>query len=140
MKTKKILLIAAAVFVAILVIIMSVMLFTNFNSLHKGEEKVETAIYPVDDNFQTNLKDSRRIISLSVKVEIVEDKELLKDLDRRKPEMRSKILDIIRAKTIEEVDGSAGKQALEKEILTCVRSIFGKDRVVNVYIDDMVVQ
>ena len=77
---------------------------------------------------------------MNLQIEVIDDKKVLNTMDERNAELRSKILDIIRDRTLEEVEGTEGKQLLEKEILRCVQGLFDKDKVFNVFIDDIVVQ
>ncbi len=137
MKGKKIILIV------LLLIVVVALSFTGallYSKAMPKEKKVDTIIYSVGSKFQTNLKESRSIISLNLQLEVEEDKKLLASLEERNPELRSRILDIIRDKTVEDVAGTAGKRMLEQEILSCLRSIFGKDKIIDAFIDDIVVQ
>ncbi len=107
------------------------------NAETAGEFK--TIIVPEGNKYQTNLKGTRSIISLDFQAEVREDKELLYKMEQRKPEARSKVLDILRDKTVEDTEGTAGKKALEREILNCYRSLYGDTSIINIYIDDIVV-
>lgn len=127
----------------LLIIVVAVLSFGGaylYSKISTKEKKVETIIYSTGSRFQTNLKDSRSIISLNLQMEVAEDKKLLASLEERNPELRSKVLDIIRDKTVEDVEGTTGKQMLEKEILSCIKGIFDKDKIFNIFIDDIVVQ
>ena len=103
-------------------------------------EDAKTVIIPASDRFQTNLKGTKSIISMNVYLEVVEDKKLLEAIKIRDPEARSKVLDILRDKTLEDVEGTVGKKALEKEILNCYRSLYGQASIICAYIDDIVTQ
>ena len=65
---------------------------------------------------------------------------ILLAIDTRDSEARSKVLDILRDKTWEDVEGTVGKKSLEREILNCYRSLYGQSRIISVYIDDIVTQ
>jgi len=134
-KGKKILLISISV---IIIMIIAVVVFYSQASIE--EKEIETMIYSPGSKFQTNLKDSRSLISISIQIEVVDEKKFLVSIEERNPELRSKILDILRDKTVEDVNGRTGKKMLESEILACLRKMFDKDMVVNLYIDDIVVQ
>ena len=102
-----------------------------------GEDKVmKTVIIPASDKFQTNREGTRSIISMNVYLEVVEDKKLLETIEMR-TEARSKVLDILRDKTWEDVEGTVGK-SLEKEILNCYRALYGQSRIISAYIDEIV--
>jgi flagellar FliL protein len=137
MKGKKIFVVILIVLITVAAASSSVYFYMRQDS---EEKKIETVIVSLGDKFQTNLKDSRSIISINLQVEVQKDKKLLLTLQERNPEIRSRVLDILRDKTAEDVNGTLGKQSLEKQILQYLQASFGKDRVVSVFIDDIVVQ
>lgn len=128
--------------IIMLVILAGVIVFAavyTYMSINAGRQD-KTVIIPTGGKFQTNLKDSRNIILLSYQVEVERDKKLIALIEERSTQIRSKVLDILRDKTVEEVEGTQGKTALEKEILQYYHSLFDNDRITNVFIDDLVVQ
>lgn len=143
MKGKNILFILLAFVVMVVVVFIAVYIVTG-SMAAKGEvgddKKMKTVIVPASDRFQTNLKGTRSIISMNVYLEVVEDKKLLETIETRDPEARSKVLDILRDKTWEDVEGTVGKKSLEREILNCYRTLYGQSRIISVYIDDIVTQ
>ncbi len=104
------------------------------------QEDVKTVIIPINGSFQTNLKGSKSIISVNYQIEVIDDKKFLAIMNERDPEARSKVLDILRDKTNEDVNGTRGKKELEQQILQCYRSMFGQAKIINIYIDDIVTQ
>jgi flagellar FliL protein len=126
----------AVVFAAVFIVTGSMM---DKREGSKAEE-TKTVIIPASDKFQTNLKGTRSIISMNVYLEVVEDKKLLETIEMRDPEARSKVLDILRDKTWEDVEGTVGKKSLEREILNCYRALYGQSRIISVYIDEIVTQ
>jgi flagellar FliL protein len=143
MKGKNILFILLAFVVMVVVVFIAVYIVTG-SMAAKGEvgddKEMKTVIVPASDRFQTNLKGTRSIISMNVYLEVVEDKKLLETIETRDPEARSKVLDILRDKTWEDVEGTVGKKSLEREILNCYRTLYGQSRIISVYIDDIVMQ
>ncbi|HOC09700.1 MAG: flagellar basal body-associated FliL family protein [Clostridiales bacterium] len=143
MKGKNILFILLAFVVMVVVVFIAVYIVTG-SMAAKGEvgddKEMKTVIVPASDRFQTNLKGTRSIISMNVYLEVVEDKKLLETIETRDPEARSKVLDILRDKTWEDVEGTVGKKSLEREILNCYRTLYGQSRIISVYIDDIVTQ
>ncbi|MBA1333863.1 MAG: hypothetical protein HPY66_0256 [Firmicutes bacterium] len=137
MKGKKIILLILTLVAVIFITAAGVYVYT---SRTPAEKKTETIILSIGDKFQTNLKDSRSIISISIQLEIQKDKKLMQTLEERNAEIRSKILDILREKTVEDVNGKTGKQNLEMQTLQYLQQSFGKEKVVSVFIDDFVVQ
>jgi flagellar FliL protein len=143
MKGKNILIILLAFVVMVVVVFIAVYIVTG-SMAAKGEvgddKEMKTVIIPASDKFQTNLKGTRSIISMNVYLEVVEDKKLLETIEMRDPEARSKVLDILRDKTWEDVEGTVGKKSLEREILNCYRTLYGQSRIISVYIDEIVTQ
>ena len=143
MNGKNILFILLAFVVMVVVVFIAVYIVTG-SMAAKGEvgddKEMKTVIVPASDRFQTNLKGTRSIISMNVYLEVVEDKKLLETIETRDPEARSKVLDILRDKTWEDVEGTVGKKSLEREILNCYRTLYGQSRIISVYIDDIVTQ
>jgi flagellar FliL protein len=143
MKGKKILIIILAFLVMVALVFAAVFIVTG-SMMDKREggkaEESKTVIIPASDKFQTNLKGTRSIISMNVYLEVVEDKRLLETIEMRDPEARSKVLDILRDKTWEDVEGTSGKKSLEREILNCYRALYGQSSIISVYIDEIVTQ
>jgi len=143
MKGNKILIIVLAFLVMVAVVFAAVFIVTG-SMMEKREggkaEKAKTVIIPASDKFQTNLKGTRNIISMNVYLEVVEDKKLIETIELRDPEARSRVLDILRDKTWEDVDGTVGKKSLEREILNCYRALYGQSSIISVYIDEIVTQ
>ena len=143
MKGKNILIILLAFVVMVAVVFAAVFIVTG-SMMDKREgskaEETKTVIIPASDKFQTNLKGTRSIISMNVYLEVVGDKKLLETIEMRDPEARSKVLDILRDKTWEDVEGTVGKKSLEREILNCYRALYGQSRIISVYIDEIVTQ
>jgi len=105
-----------------------------------SNKEVKTVIVPGNSKFQTNLKGARSIIIFSYYIETLKDKKLLQVLEEWDPEARSRVLNIIRDKTAEDVTGTQGKISLEREILDCYRPLYGKEGIINIYIDDLITQ
>jgi flagellar FliL protein len=141
MTGKKLFKLLSVLLVAVIIVFAAAFLITGGGMAAKGEDgESKTAIIPASDKFQTNLKGTRSIISMSVHLEVIEDKKLLGTIKIRDPEARSRVLDILRDRTAEEVNGTEGKKALERDILSCYRSLYGESNILSVYIDDIVVQ
>ncbi len=143
MKEKTLLIIILSIVLTGVLVTMAVLMIMG-NGIPIGNSdgtavEIKTVIVPGDNKYQTNLKGTRSIISLNFQTEILEDKELLYTMEQRKPEARSKVLDILRDKTVEDTKGTEGKKALEREILNCYRALYGDTSIINIYIDDIVV-
>lgn len=144
MSEKKLLIILIA-FVSVGILLFVSLFFIYGGGIAVNEKtnmpkETKTVIIPGSSKFQTNLKGTRNIISLSFQIEILEDKKLLAIMDNREPEARSRVLNILRDKSVEDTNGTQGKIALEKEILNCYRSLYGETSIINIYIDDIVIQ
>jgi flagellar FliL protein len=141
MTGKKLFKFLSVLFVAVIIVFAAAFLITGGGMAARGEAgESKTIIIPASDKFQTNLKGTKSIISMSVHLEVIEDKKLLGTIKIRDPEARSRVLDILRDKTIEEVSGTEGKKTLEREILGCYRSLYGQANILSTYIDDFITQ
>jgi flagellar FliL protein len=125
-----------------LVIIAGIIIFVAVYSFlgAKAADNEKTVIIPTGPKYQTNLKDCNSILLISYQIEVKEDKKLLAQIEERNTEVRSRVLDILRDKTREDIEGTRGKTNLETEILKYYHTLFGEDEILNVFIDDIVVQ
>ena len=144
MKGNKLIIFALALVVTGVLILVAVLIVVGSDSISIGEagsnKEVKTVIVPAKGEFRTELIGARSFIYMNIHIETIEDKKLLEVMERRDPEARSKVLDILRDKTVEDVNGTQGKISLEREILDCYRSLYGKEGIINIYIDDIIIQ
>jgi len=96
-------------------------------------------MYSFDESFISNVKDSNRILKVTIKMELSNSKiqEIVK---ARNPEIRHEINLLLRGKTEEDLKGSEGQSNLQKEILNVTRKLLNTEKVLNVYFDEFIIQ
>lgn len=96
-------------------------------------------MYSFDESFVSNIKDSRRILKITISIELANKKieELVK---AREPEIRNEINSILRSKNEQNLEGAEGQTKLQKQILESIRSIIKSEKVLNVYFNEFIIQ
>lgn len=112
--------------------------FFYFNYTSKPA-KIVYYNYSPGDEFVTNLKGDNKFVKAGIELEVY-DKNVLTELKDQNPKIRNVILQILRNKTPQDLDGSAGQVKLQNEIKTEINKILGADKITNVYFDDFIVQ
>lgn len=141
---KKNIILIAIIILLLLVIISGIIVYMIFSgkSAKKVEEprKIDKNVITVTvgDSFVNNVKDSKKMCKLTLKLEI--DKKIEALIVNRESEIRDKINLIIRSKTEFDLAGQEGQLKLQKEILQAIRKILNSDKVLNVYFDEFIVQ
>ncbi|AGB19052.1 flagellar basal body-associated FliL family protein [Thermoanaerobacterium thermosaccharolyticum] len=114
----------------------SAFFYFNYNS---KPAKIVYYNYSPGDEFVTNLKGDDKFIKAGVELEVY-DKNVLNELKDQNPKIRDAILQILRNKTAQDLEGSAGQAKLQNEIKNEINKILGADKITNVYFDDFIVQ
>lgn len=142
MNNKNILLILTVI-VLLLIIVLGVAFYMISSKTLSSEEKTirldkNIVMYSFDDSFISNVKDSRRILKIIVKIEI-ENNKIQKLIEAREPEIRNEINLILRSKTEQDLEGSEGQTKLQKQILDCIKGIIKTEKILNVYFDEFII-
>jgi len=82
----------------------------------------------------TNLKKSHIIIIQGA------EKKTVKILEERTPQIRDLIIQILRGKTDQDVEGPEGQEKLKNDIKNQINKIIGERKIVNVYFEEFIVQ
>ncbi len=133
------------IIVIILIIVITFGLTVFFMQKNIGGEEESLKInkniimYSFDESFISNVKDSNRILKVTIKLELSNSKiqEIVK---ARNPEIRHEINLLLRGKTEEDLKGSEGQSNLQKEILNVTRKLLNTEKVLNVYFDEFIIQ
>lgn len=142
MGKRKILIMTVAALSLIIMISLAAILLTRGNSIKKEEMiKIDKNIkmYSFEDSFVTNLKDSKKILKATIKLELSNSK-IEEVVDARNPEIRNEINLILRGKNEEDLNGSEGQTMLQKEILETLRKLLKTENILNVYFDEFIIQ
>jgi flagellar FliL protein len=116
---------------------------------HSGEPKKPAAAAPKPligalwslDPFIVNLADNQgeRYLKLVMQLEVA-DPTVSAELEQLKPKLRDNILDLLTAKTYNELMEGGGKQKLREEIVSRLSSFVAKGKIVRVYFTEFVIQ
>lgn len=89
--------------------------------------------------FTVNLAGGRRFIRLNLTVEI-SNEDVIKELKKRKPQVRDTVISILRGKKEKDVNSNSGTRALRQEIRKKVNEFVSNGKVSNVFFTEFVVQ
>lgn len=141
---KKNIILIAIIILLLLIIISGIIVYMLVNSQTKQTKEEPRKIdknlimVTVGDSFVNNVKDSKKICKVTLKIEI--NKKIEELVANRESEIRDRINAIVRSKTETDLAGQEGQIKLKKEILTAVQNILKTRDVVNVYFDEFIVQ
>jgi flagellar basal body-associated protein FliL len=101
-------------------------------------DKDMTMVAIGEEPFVNNVKDSKKICKVTLKVET--NKETAELIEYRSAEIRDKINALIRSKTEEDLAGREGQEKLQKEIVAIIQKIIKTEEVKNVFFEEFIVQ
>lgn len=143
MEKNKVILIA--IIILLLFIILSGIILYIF-VLNKPEEpKVkeitidkEVVLYEFGSSFVNNVKESKKMTKLTVKLDV--EKKLVELLDNRKSEIIDKINLLMRSKIEVDLAGKEGQLKIKAEIQDIIKKTLSTEKKVVVYIEEIIVQ
>ena len=140
---KRNIILIAVIILLLLVIISGIIIYMIFNKPKEVKEepiKIDKNLMMVaiGDSFVNNVKESKKICKLTLKLEI--DKEVAELVTYRKSEIRDRINAILRAKTEADLAGKEGQERLQKEIVETIQKIINSKKIKSVYFDEFIVQ
>ncbi|SHJ05825.1 flagellar basal body-associated FliL family protein [Lutispora thermophila] len=141
MKKNNILLIIVVVLLIVVIALGVALITAQSNSENDESIKVNKNItmYSFDQSFVSNVKDSNKILKVTVQLELANSK-VQEIISARNPELRHEINLLLRSKTEEDLKGAEGQSNLQKEILSVVRKLLNSDKILNVYFDEFIMQ
>ena len=140
---KKNIILIAVIILLLLVIVSGIIIYMILNTPKEVKEEPikidkDLMMVTIGDSFVNNVKDSKKICKLTMKVEI--NKDVAELITYRESEIRDKINSMIRSKTEADLEGKEGQEKLQKEIVTAIQNIINSKKVKNVYFDEFIVQ
>jgi len=139
---KKNILLIIVIILLIIITIGITALFMQKNTTNEEEAiKIDKNIkmYSFDSPFISNVKDSNKIIKVTIRLELSNSK-IEEVINARSPELRHEINLLLRGKTEGDLKGSEGQSNLQKEILGVTRKLLNTEKVLNVYFDEFIIQ
>lgn len=102
----------------------------------------ETSYYTPGDYFVTNIKDSTRLLKVTIVLEVVSTKteEVTENLTENNHVIRDIILSTLRNKTEEDLRDVSSQDALRKEIVDNLKKQMGIDYLTTLFFNDFVIQ
>lgn len=98
----------------------------------------EIILYDFGSSFVNNVKESRKIAKLTVKMDV--DQKLVELLDNRKSEIIDKINLLMRGKTEADLAGKEGQLKIKSEVRDIVKKTLSTEKKIEVYIEELIVQ
>lgn len=140
---KKNIILIAVIILLLLVIVSGIIIYMIFNTPKEVKEepiKIDKNLMMVTigNSFVNNVKDSKKICKLTLKLEI--DKEVAELVTYRESEIRDKINALLRAKTEADLEGKEGQEKLQTEIIATIQKIINSKKIKSVYFDEFIVQ
>ena len=143
MEKKKFVLVA--IIILLLFIILSGIILYIF-VLNKPEESSikeitidkEMILYEFGSSFISNVKDSKKITKLTIKLDV--EKKLVELLDNRKSEIIDKINLLMRGKGELDLAGKEGQLKIKAEVQDIIKKTLSTEKKVVVYVEEIIVQ
>lgn len=140
---KKNIILIGVIILLLLLIISGIIIYMILNNQKEVKEepiKIDKniMIVAIGDSFVNNVKDSKKICKITMKVEI--NKEVAELVTYRESEIRDKINSLVRSKTEADLAGKEGQEKLQKEIVGLIRKIINSEEIKSVYFDEFIVQ
>ncbi|MDF2845929.1 MAG: flagellar basal body-associated protein FliL [Herbinix sp.] len=134
-----------AIIILLLFIILSGIILYIF-VLNKPEEPInkeitidkEIVLYEFGSSFVNNVKDSKKMTKLTVKLDV--DQKLVVLLDNRKSEIIDKINLLMRGKVEQDLVGKEGHLKIKAEVQDIIKKTLSTSKKVVVYVEEIIVQ
>jgi flagellar basal body-associated protein FliL len=134
-----------AIIVLLLFIILSGIILYIF-VLNKPEEPAikeitidkEIVLFEFGSSFVNNVKDSKKMTKLTVKLDV--DEKLVELLENRKSEIIDKINLLMRGKVEQDLVGKEGHLKIKAEVQDIVKKTLSTDKKIIAYIEEIIVQ
>ena len=98
----------------------------------------DVVLYEFGSSFVTNVKESRRMCKLTIKLEV--DAKLVELLDYKKSAIIDKINLIMRGKTEDDLAGIEGQMKIKAEIRDAIKKIISTEKKIEVNVEEFIVQ
>ena len=80
-----------------------------------------------------------KVLKVTMEFEL-DNGELIKELDRRKPQIRDNLIALLSSKTVSEISSLQGKRNLQREIIYKINSTVSSGKIKNVFFTEFVMQ
>lgn len=90
-------------------------------------------------NLSTNGSPGARYVRSGIVLE-VDSEKTVRELGRREPQVKDRIISIVRLQTTESIAGAEGQEQLRRSLVDSLNELLSDGRVVQVWFTDLVVQ
>lgn len=98
----------------------------------------EMILYEFGNSFVSNVKDSKKITKLTIKLDV--EKKLVELLDNRKSEIIDKINLLMRGKGEMDLAGKEGQLKIKAEVQEIIKKTLSTEKKIVVYVEEIIVQ
>lgn len=98
----------------------------------------EMILYEFGSSFVSNVKDSKKITKLTIKLDV--EKKLVELLENRKSEIIDKINLLMRGKSELDLAGKDGQLKIKAEVQEIIKKILSTEKKIVVYVEEIIVQ
>lgn len=134
-----------AIIILLLFIILSGIILYIFVLNKPSEPKIkeitidkDIILYEFGNSFVNNVKDSKKITKLTLKLDV--DQKLVGLLDNRKSEIIDKINLLMRNKDEKDLSGKEGQLKIKTEVQDIIKKTLSTERKIVVYVEELIVQ
>ena len=134
-----------AIIILLLFIILSGIILYIFVLNKPEESKIkeitidkEIVLYEFGSSFVNNVKDSKKMTKVTVKLDV--DQKLVPLLDNRRSEIIDKINLLMRNKVEQDLVGKEGQLKIKAEVQDIIKKTLSTDKKVVAYIEEIIVQ
>ena len=137
MTSKKVLMISI-VALLVLVILAGGIFFVVMRNKNAGEKEPTYYTHEIGEMY-TNIKDSDSILKVNITLEYT-DEDLAEALTAKHDKIFNGILELLRGKTREELNGAKGQQNARVDIRNLVREILKSEQISDVFFVEFIIQ
>lgn len=136
-KKKKIIIIVLAV---LLIIFASVSITAYyFYWLPMQEEVIIDYKYKLDSFVVNIAEEHRRYLKIDMSL-LYHSEELEEKLEEKEDKIRDEVIDILRGKTMEEIQREGSMENIKNEVLNSINQVLDKNKIKSIYFTDFIIQ
>lgn len=136
MTSKKVIILSVVGLLVLALVIGAVVFFVMSNKDKQVE--VDYLHYDIGEMY-TNIKDADSILKVNITIEYT-DENLTQDLKAKHSKITNGILELLRSRTIEELNGAKGQQNTRVDIRSLVRETLKSEKISDIFFVEFIIQ
>lgn len=136
MTSKKVIILSVVGLLVLALVIGAVVFFVMSNKDKQVE--VDYLHYDIGEMY-TNIKDADSILKVYITIEYT-DENLTQDLKAKHSKITNGILELLRSRTIEELNGAKGQQNTRVDIRSLVRETLKSEKISDIFFVEFIIQ